>query len=241
MPGFPVLHYLPEFAQTHVHWVSDVIQPPHLLSPSSPPALNLSQQQCLFQGANSSCQVAEVLELQHQSFQRIFRVDFLSDWLVWSPYCPRDSRRVLSSSTISKASILWHSAQQLGFIKWPWEHRGKEMNSFGWDQKGFMETDIGAILPSVPWTCFVLPGMSFISSHHLPFVSNFSPSSRINKDPIWSPSLTSTLSCTNLIQSTWHRNDAAVLVPDKISLLCGRLLPFYFFMFSQIPFPSTLK
>ena len=64
MTGFPVLHYLPEFAQTHVHWVSDVIQPPHLLSPSSPPALNLSQQQCLFQGVNSSYQVAEVLELQ---------------------------------------------------------------------------------------------------------------------------------------------------------------------------------
>ena len=33
IPGYPVLHYLPEFAQTHVHWVSDAIQPPHLLSP----------------------------------------------------------------------------------------------------------------------------------------------------------------------------------------------------------------
>ena len=42
MPGFPVLHYLPEFAQTHVHWVSDVIQPSHPLSPSSPPDLSLS-------------------------------------------------------------------------------------------------------------------------------------------------------------------------------------------------------
>ena len=35
-PGFPVLHYLPEFAQTHVHWVNDVIQPSHPLSPPSP-------------------------------------------------------------------------------------------------------------------------------------------------------------------------------------------------------------
>ena len=42
-PGFPVLHYLLEFAQTHVHWVSDAIQPAHPLLPSSPPALNLSQ------------------------------------------------------------------------------------------------------------------------------------------------------------------------------------------------------
>ena len=41
-PDFPVLHYLPEFAQTHVHWVSDAIQPSHPLLPSSPPALNLS-------------------------------------------------------------------------------------------------------------------------------------------------------------------------------------------------------
>ena len=45
MPGFPVLHYLPEFAQTHVHWVGDAIQPSYPLSPPSPPALNLSQHQ----------------------------------------------------------------------------------------------------------------------------------------------------------------------------------------------------
>ena len=42
-PGFPVLHYLPEFAQTHVHWIGDAIQPSHSLSSASPPALNLSQ------------------------------------------------------------------------------------------------------------------------------------------------------------------------------------------------------
>ena len=46
-PGFPVLHHLLEFDQTHVHWVSDAIQPSHLLSPPSP-ALNLSQHQGLF-------------------------------------------------------------------------------------------------------------------------------------------------------------------------------------------------
>ena len=40
-PGFPVLHYLPEFAETHVHWVSDAIQSSHPLPPPSPPALNL--------------------------------------------------------------------------------------------------------------------------------------------------------------------------------------------------------
>ena len=77
-PGSSVLHYLPEFAQTHVHWVSDAIQPIHpLSSPSS--AFNLSQHQGLFQWVISSHQLAKVLELQlqHQSFQWIFRTDFL--------------------------------------------------------------------------------------------------------------------------------------------------------------------
>ena len=63
-PGFPVLHYLLEFAQTHVHWVGDATQPSHPLSPSYPPTLNLSRHQGLFQWADSSHQMAEVLELQ---------------------------------------------------------------------------------------------------------------------------------------------------------------------------------
>ena len=49
MPGFPILHYLPEFPQTHVYSVSDAIQPSHPLLPPSPPAFNLSQDQGLFQ------------------------------------------------------------------------------------------------------------------------------------------------------------------------------------------------
>ena len=47
-PGFPVFHYLPEFAQTHVHWLGDAIQPSHPLSSPSPLAFNLSQHQGLF-------------------------------------------------------------------------------------------------------------------------------------------------------------------------------------------------
>ena len=49
MPSFLVLHYLPEFAYTHVHCVDDAIQPYHPLSLPSPPSLNLSQYQGLFQ------------------------------------------------------------------------------------------------------------------------------------------------------------------------------------------------
>ena len=62
-------HYLLEFAETHVHWVSDDIQSSHPLSPPSPPGLSLSQHQSLFQWVGSLCQVAKVLELQRQSFQ----------------------------------------------------------------------------------------------------------------------------------------------------------------------------
>ena len=78
-PGFPVHHQLPKLAQTHVHWVSDVIQPSHPLSSTSPLAFSLSQHQSLFQWVSSLHQVAKVLEfeLQHQSFQWIFRTDFL--------------------------------------------------------------------------------------------------------------------------------------------------------------------
>ena len=62
MAGFPVLHYVPEFAQTHVHRVGDATQPSHPLSPPSS-ALNLSQHQGLFQWVGSSHQLAKVLEL----------------------------------------------------------------------------------------------------------------------------------------------------------------------------------
>ena len=77
MPGFPVLHHLPELAQTHVHPVDDAIQSSHPLSSPSLPAFDLSQHEGLFQWVSYLHQAAKVLELQHQSFQWIFRVDFL--------------------------------------------------------------------------------------------------------------------------------------------------------------------
>ena len=71
MPCFPVHHQLPELAQTHIHWVSDAIQPSHPLLSPSPPAFNLSQLQGIFKWVSSLHQVAKVLEfqLQHQSLQ----------------------------------------------------------------------------------------------------------------------------------------------------------------------------
>ena len=77
MPGLPVHHQLPEFTQTHVHWVGDAIQPFHHLSSPSPPALNLSQHQSLFQWVSSLNYMAKVLEfqLQNQSYQWTPRTD----------------------------------------------------------------------------------------------------------------------------------------------------------------------
>ena len=63
-PGLPVYHQLPEFTQTHVHRVSDAIQPSHPLLSLSPPVPNPSQHQSLFQWVNSSHEVAKVLEFQ---------------------------------------------------------------------------------------------------------------------------------------------------------------------------------
>ena len=76
-PGFSVHHYLPEFAQTHVHWVSDAIQQSHPLLSSSSPTFNPSQHQGLFKWVSCLHQVAKVLELQHQFLHWIFRTDFL--------------------------------------------------------------------------------------------------------------------------------------------------------------------
>ena len=78
-PGFPVLYCLLGLAETHMHWVGDAIQSSCPLSSPYPPAFNLSQHQGLFQQVSSLHEVAKVLEfqLQHQSFQWIFRTDFL--------------------------------------------------------------------------------------------------------------------------------------------------------------------
>ena len=76
-PSLPALHCLPKFAQIHIHWVSEDIQPSHPLSLPSPLALNLYQYQGLFQWISSSHEEAKVLklQLQHQSFQWLFKVD----------------------------------------------------------------------------------------------------------------------------------------------------------------------
>ena len=119
MPGLPVHHQLPEFTKTHVHRVSDAIQPSHPLSSPSPPAPNTSQNQSLFQWVNSSHEVAKGLEFQpqHHSFRRNPRADLLQNGLVGSPCSPRDSQE--SSPTPQSKSI------NSSALKSPWIKSGE--------------------------------------------------------------------------------------------------------------------
>ena len=111
---FPILHCHSEFAQTRVHCVDDAIQPSHPLSLPSPPALSISQHQGLFQWISSSHQVAKLLELQlqHQYFQWIFRVNILWEIRIdlLDLLAVQGTHRSLLQNHSWKESILWHSA-----------------------------------------------------------------------------------------------------------------------------------
>ena len=125
-PGLSVHHLLLEFTQTHVHWVGDAIQPSHPLSPPSPSAFNLSQNQGLFKWVSSSHQVAKVLEfqLQYQPFQWVFRTDFLRmDWL--DLLAAQRTLKSLLQHHSSKASILWCSAFFIVQLSHPYTTTGK--------------------------------------------------------------------------------------------------------------------
>jgi len=107
-PGLPVHHQLPEFTQTHVHWVSNAIQPSHPLLYPSPPALNLSQNQGLFKWVSSSHQVAKVLEfqLQHQVLPMNTQDWCPLGWTGWISLLSMGLSRVFSNTTVQKHQFL---------------------------------------------------------------------------------------------------------------------------------------
>ena len=128
-PGLPVHHQLPESTQTHVHWVGDAIQPSHPLSSPSPPARNPAQNQGLFKWISSLHQVTKVLDfqLQHQSFQWIFRTDFLRmDWL--DLIAVQRTLKSLLQHHSSKASVLQHSAFFIVQLSHPYMTTGKTID-----------------------------------------------------------------------------------------------------------------
>ena len=110
-PGLPVHHQPLELTQTHVHWVSDTIQPSHPLSSPSPPAFDLSQHLGLFQWVSSSHQVSKVLEFQlsiSPSNEYPGLISIRMDWLDLPAV--QGTLKSLLQHHSSKASVLRHSA-----------------------------------------------------------------------------------------------------------------------------------
>ena len=124
-PGFPIHHPFPELTQTHVHRVSDVIQPSHLLWSPSPPAFNLSQHQGLFKSVSSSHQVAKVLQLQLQhQFSRYSRlISFRTDLL--DLLAVQETLKSLLQHHSSKTSVLRGSAFFIVQLSHPYMTTGK--------------------------------------------------------------------------------------------------------------------
>ena len=129
MPGLPVHHQPPESTQTHVHWVSDAIQPSHSLSSPFLPALNLFQHQGLFQWITSSHQVAKVLEFQLQHQLISFRMDWLDLLAV------QGTLKSLLQHHSSKASILRRSAFFTAQLSHPYTTTGK---TIAWTRQTFV-------------------------------------------------------------------------------------------------------
>ena len=132
-PGLPVHQQLLEFTQTHVHWVGDGIKPSHPLLSPSPPALNPSQHQGLFQWVNYSHEVPKVLEfqLQHQSFnEHPGLISFRMDWL--NLLAVQGTRKSLLQHHSSKASILRHSAFFTVQLSHPYVTTGKTIALTRW-------------------------------------------------------------------------------------------------------------
>ena len=115
IPDLPVHHQLPEFTQTHIHRVSDAIQPSHPLSSPSPPAPNISQLQSLFQWVNSLHEVAKVLEFQLYiipSNEHPGLISFIMDWL--DLLAVQGTLKSPLQHHSSKASILQHLVFLIG-------------------------------------------------------------------------------------------------------------------------------
>jgi len=135
-PGLPVHHQLPESTQTHVHWVSDAIQPSHLPSSPSPPSLNLSHIR-VFSSESALCiRWPKLLEfqLQHQSFQHwgLNTQDwFPSGWTGWTSLQSKGLKSLLQHHS-SKASILWRSAFFLVQLSYPYMTTGKTIALTRW-------------------------------------------------------------------------------------------------------------
>ena len=138
-PGFPVLHYLPEFAQTHVHWIGDAIQASHPLSSYSAPAFNLSQHQGLGFSISPSKEYSGLIS---------FRIDWFDLLAV------QGTIKSLFQHHISKASVLWCLAFFMVQLSHLYMTTGKTIALTIW-------TFVGKVMSDFSYA--VLVGLSFSS------------------------------------------------------------------------------
>ena len=132
-PGLPVLHQLLEFAQTHVHWVGDAIQPSHPLLLPSPPAFNLSQHQGHFQRVSSSHQVTKYSSFSFSispSNEYSGLISFRMDWL--DLLAVQETLKSLLQCHSSKASVFQHSAFFIVQLSHPYMTTGKTIALTRW-------------------------------------------------------------------------------------------------------------
>ena len=130
-PGLSVHHQLPEFTQTHVHWVVDAIQPSHPLSSPSPPAFNLSQHQGLFRWVSSSHQVAKYWSFSFKiSPYNSGLISFRMDWL--DLLAVQGTLKGLLQHHSSKASIFQCSAFFIVQLSHPYMTTGKTIALTRW-------------------------------------------------------------------------------------------------------------
>ena len=144
-PGFPVLHYLLEFAQTHVHWVNDAIQPSYPLLSPSPPAFNLSQHQGL-----SKKSVLCIRWPKYWSFS--FNISpsnkysgLISFRIDWFDLCAvQGTLKSFLQHHSSKASILWLSAFFMVQLSHPYMTTGKTIDLTVWTFVICQQSDVSA-------------------------------------------------------------------------------------------------
>ena len=141
-PGLPVLHYLPEFAQTHVHWVGDAIQPSHPLLSSSPPAFNLSQHQgCFpvswfFASGGRSIAASASTSVLPMNIQAWFPLWKWMDWL--DLLAVQATLKILLQRHNLKATVLWLSAIFMVQLSYPCMTTGKITALIVWNFVGKM-------------------------------------------------------------------------------------------------------
>ena len=142
MPDSSVLHYLPEFDQIHVHWVSDAIQPLNPLPPPSPFAFNLSWYQDLFQWVSSSHQVAKYWSFSfssHSSNEYLGLIFFRIDW--FDLFAIQGTLKTLVQHHNLKASVLQHSnlyGRTLTSIYDYWRNHSFDCTDFCWQSMSLL-------------------------------------------------------------------------------------------------------